>query len=217
VQTGSIEHLNDFVSVPGIWRDVSVDLKIVNSLNRPAISNPAFRELKARGGKPQSVSADIIFRTQFQFDENQPELVISVLLDPESIAYAIILEVSPSQRPVADLFDDLAETCNASPFKPPSAQLTAVAHGLLTLLRKFHQGGMAFGADLRRFCLLADFRTGQGKTIAAHLLDESENPVAVLLGDANHVQEDSFNYDTEYSRPAQGIDGPLSKRPRVQT
>jgi len=201
------ERKDGFFIFIGTFRGVPAEIRIVDHLDASACSNPAFRELQVRRGKRQSHS-DIMCRQLLQFNENQDELDVFTLPLREGTAYAIILEVFPGQRPAAGLFDDLAEKCRASPFRPPLAQLTALAHGMLTLLRKFHQGGMALGADPRRVFLLADIKNGHGKTVAAHVLDERENPIALLLGDATHVQQEHFKYNfkyrTEHHRPVQG-------------
>jgi hypothetical protein len=207
------ERKDGFLIFNGTFRGVPAEFRIVDHLDALASSNPAFRELQVSRGKRQSHS-DIMCRQLFQFNENQEELDVFTLPLREGTAYAMTLEVFPGQRPAVGLFDDLAEKCRASPFRPPLAQLTALAHGMLTLLRKFHKGGMALGTDPRRVFLLADIKNGHGKTVAAHVLDERENPVALLHGDATHVQEDHFNYRTEHHRPAQGT---LHSHSRVRT
>ena len=203
----NVKKEDGFISVCGTYRGVKTDLMVVDRLDPDPDTNGAFREMQARGGNPRN-DDEMIFRTQFQYNEKQPWLDLITVKVQGRTAHVIIQEVFPDQRPAAELFDALAAECGASPFRPPMAKLTALVHGLLVLIRKLHQGGMAYGADPRR-CLLSSLKNGHGKKAAAHVLDENGDPVALLLGNATHVQQNGFKFHdksrTERSQQAQAV------------
>jgi hypothetical protein len=203
----NVKKEDGFISVCGTYRGVKTDLMVVDRLDPDPDTNGAFREMQARGGNPRN-DDEMIFRTQFQYNEKQPWLDLITVKVQGRTAHVIIQEVFPDQRPAAELFDALAAECGASPFRPPMDKLTALVHGLLVLIRKLHQGGMAYGADPRR-CLLSSLKNGHGKKAAAHVLDENGDPVALLLGNATHVQQNGFKFHdksrTERSQQAQAV------------
>jgi hypothetical protein len=191
---------NGFFTFLGEFRDVKVEVMVVDHPDPEPASNVAFREIQARRGQPTGGASATIFREQLRVNENQPYLDLITMTLPADIrgtpatAHVIIQEVHPGQRPAAELFDELAEHCKRMPFSPPVPQLIALAHGLFKLVGLVHRDGMAYGADPRSFCLLSDMKDGHGKKAATRVIDIEGNPVVLLLGDATHVLQDGFEY-----------------------